>query len=277
MAPGCRGLPPEQDAYGQILLARFEGRGGQEIMEREDGLIYCGDPGDYFAPFRRWPPVERRAMRFVRGRVLDVGCGAGRVALHLQERGRQVLSIDESPLAVEVARRRGVEQAAVLPLAEVGPALGRFDTIVLMRNNFGLAGREERSSRLLRDLLAVTSEDARIVTDSVDPARIDDPDLEWVANRRLRMRVRWHRYVSPWFHYLMLAPPELERLVAGSGWHVARFLDDGSPRYVAILEKDERPVVRREASSATSRRRRRPRSAAAAPSAGSGTAHPRRR
>jgi SAM-dependent methyltransferase len=178
-------------------------------------------------------------MRFVRGRVLDVGCGAGRVALHLQERGHEVLSIDESPLAVEVARRRGVTHADVLPIAEVGPALGRFDTIVLMRNNFGLVGSEEGSPRLLRRLLGLTSSDARIVTDSVDPTRIDDPELEWVANRRLRMRVRWRRYTSPWFRYLMLTPPELERLVAGSGWRVARFLDDGSPRYVAILARDD--------------------------------------
>jgi SAM-dependent methyltransferase len=270
MAKPMTGLRPEQDAYGQILLARFEGRGGQEIMEREDGLIYCGDPGDYFAPFRRWPPVERRAMRFVRGRVLDVGCGAGRVALHLQERGHEVLAIDESPLAVEVARKRGVEHAEVLPVGEVGPALGRFDTIVLMRNNFGLAGPEARSPRLLRELLALTSEDARIVTDSVDPGRIDDPEHAWTANRGLRMRVRWLRYASPWFHYLMLAPPELERLVVGSGWHVARFLDDGTPRYAAILERDPRPAVSRRASSPTSRRP--PRSAAAAPSARSGTA-----
>jgi len=225
----------EQDAYGQILLTRFEGRGGQEIMEREDGLIYCGDPGDYFAPFRRWPRAERQAMRFVRGRVLDVGCGAGRVSLHLQERGHPVLAIDESPLAVRVARKRGVRQARVLRIAGVGPALGPFDTIVLMRNNFGLAGPKERSPRLLRDLLAITSENARIVTDSVDPRRLDDPELR--RGRDQRYRVRWRRYASPWFRYLMLPPRGMERLVKGTGWHVAHILDDGSPRYVAILER----------------------------------------
>ena len=32
-------------------------------------------------------------------------------------------------------------------------------------------------------------------------------------------------------------------LVAGTGWHVARFLDDGSPRYVAILERGQSPSV----------------------------------
>lgn len=241
MASRSTGLKPEQDAYGQILLARLEGRGGQEIMEREDGLIYCGDPGDYFAPFRRWPSAERRAMRFVRGRVLDVGCGAGRIALHLQERGHPVLAIDESPLAVRVTRKRGVRQGRVLPIAGVGPELGRFDTILLMRNNFGLAGPKERSPRLLRDLLAIASDDGLIVTDSVHPDRLDDPELR--RGRDLRFRVRWRRYASPWFRYLMLTPQGMERLVAGTGWHVAHVLDDGSPRYVAILERDQTPSV----------------------------------
>lgn len=241
MASRAKRLRPEQDAYGQILLARLEGRGGQEIMEREDGLIYCGDPGDYFAPFRRWPRTERQAMRFVRGRVLDVGCGAGRIALHLQERGHEVLAIDESPLAVRVARKRGVRQARVLSIAAVGPALGRFDTLVLMRNNLGLAGPKDRSPRLLRDLLAVTGEDGRIVTDSVDPDRLD-PELR--RGRDQRFRVRWLRYATPWFRYLMLRPRELERLVAGTGWQVAHVLDDGSPRYAAILERvAQRPSV----------------------------------
>ena len=158
---GSGGLPPEQDAYGQILLACFEGRGGQEIMERDDGLIYCGDPSDYFAPYRRWPSLEKKAMRFVRGRVLDVGCGAGRVALHLQERGQDVVAIDNSPLAVEVARRRGVKDAVVLSVVDLGSSHGVFDTILFARNNFGLAGGEPEARRLLRRLHGLTTEDGR--------------------------------------------------------------------------------------------------------------------
>ncbi len=239
-----RRLRPEEDAYGQILLALVEGRQAQEIMERDDGLVYCGDPSDYLAPYHRWPAAERKAMRYVRGRVLDVGCGAGRVSLYLQEHGHEVVAIDESPGAVEVAMRRGVRDARLLSLAEVDRSLGAFETVVLLRNNFGLAGREGAVPRCLRRLGALTSERGRILTDSVDPERADPVFRDYRPRGATpgpgaqRVRVRWRRYATPWFYYLMLSPAELERLVAGTGWRVARVIDDGSPRFSAILEKD---------------------------------------
>jgi SAM-dependent methyltransferase len=245
-------LEPHEDAYGQIYLALLEGRPAQEIMERDDGLVYCGDPSDYFAPYRRWPTTEKRAMRFVRGRVLDVGCGAGRVSLHLQERGHEVVAIDESPLAIDVVRRRGVADARVLPLGAVDASLGLFDTIVIMRNNFGLVGKERSARRLLRRLADITTERGRIVTDSVDPERVPDPVFRTyrlrgegsVRPRAQRNRVRFRTYATPWFYYLMFSPAELEQLVAGSGWRVIRFVDDGSPRFAAVLEKEPAPRAR---------------------------------
>jgi SAM-dependent methyltransferase len=251
-AVAARGaLRENEDAYGRILLAVLEGRTAHEIMERDDGLVYCGDPRDYFAPYRRWPAVERRAMRFVRGRVLDVGCGAGRVALHLQERGHDVVAIDESPLAVEVARRRGVKTAEVRSLARVDRSLGVFGTVLLIRNNFGLAGPAGRTPHALRRLSGVTDAGGRIITDSVHPDRVD-PDLPpyrppgggSAVRRGPRFRVRWQRHATPWFRYLMLAPPDLERLLAGTGWRLLRVIDDGSPRYAAVIEKDTTPEGR---------------------------------
>ena len=94
-----------------MMLAALDGEPGvAEIVEREDALIHANvkGPAMYFAPFRRWPPHHRATMRLVRGRVLDVGAGAGRVSLHLQERGHEVVAIDTSPGAVEVCRHRGV-------------------------------------------------------------------------------------------------------------------------------------------------------------------------
>ncbi|HJZ61773.1 MAG TPA: methyltransferase domain-containing protein [Miltoncostaeaceae bacterium] len=242
-APAHGGLDPSEDAYGAILMAVLEGRPALEIIERDDGLIWGGDPADYFAPFRRWPAVERRAMRWVRGRVLDVGTGAGRVSLHLQERGHEVVAIDESPLAVEVARRRGVRDARVCGLADAGEAMGVFDTVLLLRNNFGLADDGMRAAPLLERLAALTSARGRIVTDSVDPARADPVFRDGApgAPAAPRIRVRWQHRATPWFRYLMLPPEGLERLVAGTGWRVVRVIDDGSPRFAVVLEKASPP------------------------------------
>jgi SAM-dependent methyltransferase len=239
-------LRADQDAYGQIYQALLEGREAQEIMERDDGLIYAGDPADYFAPYRRWPAVEKRAMRAVRGRVLDVGCGAGRVSLYLQERGHDVVAIDESPLAIDVVKRRGVVHAAVRSLTNLDRSLGVFDTILVLRNNFGLVGKEGSAPRILRRLAAITTERGRIITDSVDPDRIADPvfrtyrlkDDSAPRPRAQRYRVRWQQYATPWFYYLMFSPEELARLVVGTGWRVLRMIDDGSPRFAAVLERE---------------------------------------
>jgi 2-polyprenyl-3-methyl-5-hydroxy-6-metoxy-1,4-benzoquinol methylase len=114
------------DAFGTWLIDVIEGRtAAHEIVERDDGFIAVST-FDYVAPVRRWLAVERRALRFVRGRVLDVGCGAGRVALELQSRGQQVVAIDPSPGAVEVARRRGVRDVRLMRLEDVDASLGHF-------------------------------------------------------------------------------------------------------------------------------------------------------
>ena len=71
------------DAFGAMLLDVLAGRAsGQEIVERDDGFIGIST-FDYLAPVRRWKAVERRGLRYARGRVLDVGCGSSRIVLDL--------------------------------------------------------------------------------------------------------------------------------------------------------------------------------------------------
>src|SRR4029453_12954434 len=122
-----------------MLLDALGGKADNEIIERDDGF-HDVVPSRYFAQARRWPTVERRALRYIRGRVLDVGCGAGRVALELQTRGHEVVAIDPSSGAVDVSRRRGVLDVRMLRLEDVDKSLGHFGTVVMYGNNFGLFG-----------------------------------------------------------------------------------------------------------------------------------------
>jgi SAM-dependent methyltransferase len=186
-------------------------------------------------------------MRFVRGRVLDVGAGAGRVALHLQERDHDVVAIDISPLAIEVCRRRGVRDARVLAFEDVDATVAPIDTVVMFGNNFGLFAGAAKARRMLRRLHRLTTRSARIVAESRDVYETDDPDhLAYQARNRargrmseqLRLRVRYRGYRTPWFDYLIASPAEVEELVDETGWHVDRLLRGASGMYAAVIEKD---------------------------------------
>lgn len=241
-------MKEHEDAYGRLLLAYLEGdRVSREIAERDDGFIAAGlGPAVYFEPFRRWPAHQRRAMRFVRGRVLDVGAGAGRVALHLQERGHDVVAIDISPLAVEVCRRRGVRDARVCPFERIDASLGSFDTVVMWGNNFGLFGDPAKAVRMLRRLDRLTTDRGRIVAESRNVYDTDDPEhlAYHERNRRrgrmagqLRLRIRHRSYATPWFDYLIVSPQEMVELLDGTVWHVSRLLDGNEGVYAAVIEK----------------------------------------
>ena len=215
---------------------------GPEIVERDDGFLNAAKM-IYFAPVARWPAVERRALRWVRGRVLDAGLGAGRVALELQRRGRSVVGIDVSPGAIEVARLRGVHDVRLLALEAVDESLGHFDTVVMFGNNFGLFGSPSRARRLLRRLRPLVD---RIVAGSTNPYATDDPAhlgyQERNRNRgrmpgQLRLRNRYRDLVGPWFDYLIVSPDEMATILEGTGWRIRRLLEEsGSGYYVAVLE-----------------------------------------
>jgi SAM-dependent methyltransferase len=175
-----------------------------------------------------------------------VGGGAGRVALHLQERGHEVVAIDLSPLAVEVSRQRGVDDARELPVTQVGRELGRFDTIVMFGNNFGLMGSHRRAPWLLRRFRSIANEGARILAESVNPYGTDNPEHLGYheRNRRrgrmagqLRIRIRHQGYATPWFDYLLASPEEMASLAEGTGWELVRVIDAGEYVYVGVLER----------------------------------------
>ncbi len=241
-------LTKQQDGFGQAVWDYFHGRGGCEIIEREDGLVAISSgPQSYLAVYKDWPTHQKRAIRLARGKVLDVGCGGGRVALHLQQRGHEVLGIDTSPLAIEVCRRRGVRKVREMSITQVSGKLGTFDTIVMFGNNFGLFGSFRRARWLLRRFHRMTTPNARILAESNDPyqtAASHHLTYHRLNRRRgrmagqLRLRVRYLTHATPWFDYLLVSKDEMRQIVAGTGWRISRCFDSKRSVYVAVIEKD---------------------------------------
>lgn len=238
------------DAFGQELLDYYRGEETAEIIERDDGYIDAGVGSlkSYFSAFEDWFPAEKAAIKFARGQVLDVGCGAGRHSLYLQKKGFNVLGIDKSPLAVRVSKLRGVKQAKVLSFERVGTLKPtKFDTILMFGHNFGLFGNFEKARRLLKILHGITAPQAVIIATTRDPHKTSSPEHrdyhKWNRQRgrmigQIRMRVRHGKLVSSWFDYLFVSQAELKQLIAGTGWRVKKFINQKrKPSYAVVLEK----------------------------------------
>lgn len=239
-------LTDKQDAIGHMFYDYLTKTPVDEIIERDDGLVEIDNGIGYFSEFQAWPSCEKRAMRYVRGRVLDVGAGAGRCALYLQDRGYEVVCTDNSPLALEVCRLRGLSNTELVPLSEITTGLGVFDTVIMMGNNFGLFGSLEGTKELLQRLSRITSSRGRIVAETRDVYQTDVPEhLSYQERNRkrgrmsgqIRLRARYRMYATPWFDYLMVSKEEMVDILDSTDWKVTKFIDSDSPMYVAIIDK----------------------------------------
>lgn len=243
-------MRPHQDAYGHELYDCLTGESSTEIVERDDGFIQAGTATQYFLEYPRWPRHQRQAIRYATGKVLDVGCGAGRHSLHLQNRGFDVLGIDISPIAIEVCKLRGLKNTAVVSLRGISATMGRFDTILMMGNNFGLFGNRDATGLLLRRFHNITNAGARLIVETLDPYQTNTPEhLEYHERNRtrgrmagqIRLRVRYGRYATPWFDYLFVSKHEMEDLLDGTGWKVLRYVQSDGPTYCAVIGRTKGP------------------------------------
>jgi hypothetical protein len=80
--------PVAGDAFGQQL----------ELVERDDGFLGVTEARAYFSQREQLGPLEAEACQEATGRVLDVGCGAGRHSLVMRARGLPVTGLEPFPV-----------------------------------------------------------------------------------------------------------------------------------------------------------------------------------
>ncbi len=233
------------DAFGVYLLDMHAKRANPLVIERDDGYVDL-DRCDYFYDFDKWSAVERRAIRFAGRRAIDIGCGAGRVCLHLQRRGADVLGVDLSRAAIRVSRLRGVKQVKAIALERLDQELSDRDTIVMFGNNLGLFGTPARMRSILKRWAARTPAACRIIASCVDPRRTKVPEHLAYHRRnskrgrlvgQIRIRVRYKARCSPWFDLLFVGPTELGALLAGTGWRLERAFRGSGSEYACLLAR----------------------------------------
>jgi SAM-dependent methyltransferase len=238
--------PRVGDAYGLALLDYLEhgSAARSHFIERDDGLLETIDTGIMFTQESDWSVAEAPVGNRAGQRVLDVGAGAGRHALPLQQSGREVVALDVSPGAVEVCRRRGVRETftgTVFEFAETDPE--PFDTFLLCGNNYGLLENLEHGLSFLGALAGMAASRAEILGTCVDPSATEDAlHLAYHERNRnhgrhpgqIRLRARWSDVATGWFDYLFVPVEEIKDLAEKAGWELVEY-QPGSRPYLAVL------------------------------------------
>jgi SAM-dependent methyltransferase len=238
----------DNDPFADALESyQRKGRGSYRYT-REDGWSELEDVWWYFTRYRDFPAIEKQALRFARGRVLDVGCGAGRHSLNLQRKGMEVTAFDVSPRVATISRGRGVcEVCAASACGDLPFASAQFDTVLLLGNNLGVCGDIRTTVRLLHELGRVTSASGRVLATSRAPMMRTEKDLAY-WNKQLsggqpfgvvRFRLTYRGRHPRWVQIFLIAPTELLPMADECGWAVKHLFGDsmGQDGFAAVLEK----------------------------------------
>lgn len=161
-------LDPKHDPMGAAILDYLATGRAKTLTVMSSMFDDDEMPVDYlFRTTDSMPPLERTALEMTRGWTLDVGAGAGCHALALQHDGVNVKAIDVSPLSCEAMRQRGIADVECINLFD--PRLsGGFDTILMLMNGTGIAGRMSGLGGLLRRVAGLLAPGGQILIDSSD-------------------------------------------------------------------------------------------------------------
>lgn len=129
-----------------------------------------------FRSFNEMPKLEKKALQLAKGRILDVGCGAGSHALHLQEKGFDVTAIDISANAIKACKLRGLKNVSVQNILEIQDE--KFDTLLLLMNGTGIFGTLAETSKHLQKLKSLLNPGGQILIDSSDIIYMFDQDQD---------------------------------------------------------------------------------------------------
>ncbi|WP_026706123.1 class I SAM-dependent methyltransferase [Flavobacterium soli] len=139
-----------------------------------------------FRSFEEMPSIEQKALELSKGKVLDIGCGAGSHSLYLQnKKNLDVTSIDISANAIECCQLRGLKNAVAMDVLDLDSATNKFDTILLLMNGTGIFGTLNKTPLFLQKLKSLLNPGGQILIDSSDIIYMFDEDEDggkWIPS-----------------------------------------------------------------------------------------------
>lgn len=175
-----------KDLFGKAILDFQTNNSPEDLItettiseEDEMSVAYL------FRSYDEMPQMEQKALQLAKGKILDVGCGAGSHSLSLQnERNLDVTSIDISPNAIQACTLRGLKKAKVQDVLTLENE--KYDTILLLMNGAGMCGKLKNIPNFLLKLKSLLNPGGQILLDSSDIIYMFDDDEDggkWIPSQ----------------------------------------------------------------------------------------------
>ena len=170
-----------KDLFGKAILD-YQTHNSPEDLITETSISEADEMSVayLFRDFKNMPKLEQKALQLAKGKVLDVGCGAGSHALYLQEKGFDITAIDISENAIKVCELRGLKNCKVSDILDLDTDIhqhdNKYDTILLLMNGTGIFGKMNQIPKFLQKLKSLLNEGGQIIIDSSDLIYMYDQD-----------------------------------------------------------------------------------------------------
>jgi SAM-dependent methyltransferase len=175
-----------KDLFGKAILDYQTNNAPEDLItettiseEDEMSVAYL------FRSYEEMPQMEQKALQLAKGKILDVGCGAGSHSLSLQnERNLNVTSIDISANAIQACTLRGLKKAKVQDVMTLENE--KYDTILLLMNGAGMCGKLKNIPSFLLKLKSLLNPGGQILLDSSDIIYMFDDDEDggkWIPSK----------------------------------------------------------------------------------------------
>ncbi|HEU4497250.1 MAG TPA: class I SAM-dependent methyltransferase [Flavobacterium sp.] len=233
-----------KDLFGKAILDYQTGNKPENLLtetsiSEEDEM----DVSYLFRDFRKMPKIEQMALQLSRGRVLDVGCGAGSHSLYLQNnRKLDVTAIDISENAVEACRLRGLKNVFVQDIMKMEPS-AKFDTVLLLMNGTGIFGKLSNAGACFQKLKTLLNSGGQILIDSSDIIYMFDEDEDggkWIPDNNryygeLVFNVSYKNEKEEPFDWLYLDYGSLRNVALDNGFKSELIIEGKHFDYLARL------------------------------------------
>ncbi len=188
----------------------------------------------YFRSEADMPKLELTAINACKGKILDVGAGAGSHAHLLQLKGADVTAMDISPKAAEVMKLRGVKNVIAEDIFLYSEK--KFNTVLLLMNGIGLVGTIDGLRLFLQHAKNLLLPGGQLLFDSSDIAYLYESNIPKGKYYGEVLYAYHYKHIkSGWFSWLYIDKKTLTKIAVEEGWEMQVLFEDGFDQYLAKL------------------------------------------